>query len=100
MVLVPLSSICESVSIILNTLVAATRPIWSVLKLSAILFKGLKRLGMYMINANTRPCVASSLMYIGKPAYHTTKPIANEDANSATGKNMELYQIVFNHAFL
>ena len=41
-----------------------------------------------------------SLNPTNPPPYQTNKPIVIEVEISATGKKIELYQTVFNHAFL
>ena len=57
-------------------------------------------MGIIIINAVSSPndAVLSKTVFI--PPYQTTNPKVKEEKISATGKNIELYQTVFNHAFL
>ena len=53
-----------------------------------------------MINAVSSPIDALLSNIVFMPPYHTTKPRVNDEKISATGKKIELYHTVFNHAFL
>ena len=57
-------------------------------------------MGIIIINAVSCPIEAVLSKTVFIPPYHTTNPSVNDEKISATGKKIELYQTVFNHAFL